>query len=100
MLTQRKGAWPWFTTLLLAACLVSSLPGADGLRQMHVGDIMPEFSLADPNGTIFHYGPGRVGVLGIVILQTKQANLERQVADLETLAQTLKCRSGPSIAWA
>lgn len=95
MSTQRSHVLPWLAVGLCAACLASSLLGEDALRQMHVGDIMPEFSLADPNGTVFRYGPGRSGVLGIVILQTKQANLERLVADLETLAETLKAQIGP-----
>lgn len=95
MLAQRSIVWPWFTAFLLAAGLASSLPAADILRHMHVGDTMPEFSLADPNGTMFDYGPGRSVVLGIVMLQTKQANLERLVADLETLVQTLQAQLGP-----
>jgi hypothetical protein len=94
MLTQRRSAWAWFATFLFTVCLVSSLPGADGLRHVQVGDTLPEFSLVDPNGRIFHYGPGRPVVLGIVVLQAKQGNLERLVADLETLARTLKAQSG------
>ena len=94
MLAQRSSAWPWRTAFLLVALLASSLPAESSLRHLHVGDPMPAFSLADPNGTIFNYGPRRSGVLGLVILQAKEANLERLVADLETLARTLPAQIG------
>jgi len=94
MLTQRNRALPWSVTFFFVACLASALPGQDALRQMRVGDTMPEFSLPDPNGTVFRYRQGRAAVLGVVVLQAKQGNLERLVADLEILAQTVKSEPG------
>jgi Tfp pilus assembly protein PilF len=69
------------------------LPGQEGLRKVRVGDPMPEFSLPDPNGTVFHYTHGPARVLGVVILQATQSNLPRLVDDVETLAQTLKAET-------
>jgi hypothetical protein len=94
MWTQRKSAWPWSMTFLFLVCSVSALPGEDALRQMHVGETLPEFSLPDPNGKVFHYKQGQASVLGVVVLQARQGSLERLVADLEILVQTLKSETG------
>jgi hypothetical protein len=59
-----------------------------------VGDLMPEFSLPDPNGGQFHYRHGQTRVLGVVILQVTQNNLSRLLADLDVLAETLKSQPG------
>jgi tetratricopeptide (TPR) repeat protein len=93
MLTQRKGALPSAMAFFLAASVASSLPAAESLRRVHVGDAMPEFALSDPNGTVFRYPQGQAAVLGIVVLQAKQNHLERLVSDLEVLTQTLKAQT-------
>ena len=94
MLTQRGSALPWSATFLFLVCSMSALAGEETLRQVHVGDTMPEFSLPDPNGTVFHYQQGQASVLGVVVLQAGQGSLERLVADLEILVQTLKSETG------
>ncbi len=76
--------------LVVTFCAAGRLFGQEGLRKVHVGDPMPEFSLPDPNGTVFQYTHGPARVLGVVILQATQSNLPRLIEDLETLAQTLK----------
>jgi tetratricopeptide (TPR) repeat protein len=94
MLVQRTSAWLWFVSFLMAGGMTSLLPGEEALRQVHVGDTMPAFSLADPNGTVFRYRPEKATVLGVIVLQAKQSNLERLMTDLEMLAQTLKAETG------
>jgi Flp pilus assembly protein TadD len=94
MWKQRVGALPWSATFLFLICSASALAGDGALRQMHVGDPMPEFSLPDPNGKVFHYKQGQASVLGVVVLQARQDNLERLVADLEILVPTLKSETG------
>jgi len=94
MWKQRSSALPWFAISLFLVGSVSAWAGEGALRQMHVGDTMPEFSLPDPNGTVFHYKQGQASVLGVVVLQARQGNLERLVADLEILVQTLKSETG------
>jgi Flp pilus assembly protein TadD len=94
MLTQRSSALQWSATFLFVVCSVSALPGEEALRHMRVGDTMPEFSLPDPNGTVFRYKQGQAAVLGVVVLQARQSNLERLVADVAILVQTLKSETG------
>ncbi len=94
MRAQRSMASWWYVALAAMACLTTLLSGQEGLRQVHVGDPMPEFSLSDPNGTAFHYTHGQARVLGVVILQATQSNLTRLLADLEILAETLKSETG------
>ncbi|MCU0914045.1 MAG: tetratricopeptide repeat protein [Planctomycetes bacterium] len=93
MLTHRQRALPSYPALFVAAALASSLSGADGLRRLHVGDLMPEFTLSDPNGSVFRYPQESARVLGVVVLQAKQNHLDRLVADLEVLAPTLKVQT-------
>jgi tetratricopeptide (TPR) repeat protein len=55
-----------------------------------VGEIMPEFSLADANGIPFVYKHGQARVLGILILQAGQGNTERIMADVKALGRELR----------
>jgi Flp pilus assembly protein TadD len=64
--------------------------GQDGLRHLHVGDAMPEFSLAGPDGTVFRYEHGRERVLGLIILQAGQTHLDRVMADLQDLVPKIR----------
>jgi tetratricopeptide (TPR) repeat protein len=94
MLTQRRSA-PWRpAAFILAACLAAPSFGGEGLRQVHVGDAMPEFKLADAKGTTFDYRHERARVLGVVILQAGQNHLERLIADVEALAEKLRSEAG------
>ena len=94
MVLQRNWRHRWLVGgLLTAVWLVVPLPAQEGLRRVHVGDTMPEFSLADANGTSFHYKHQQTRVLGLVILQAGQGHLERLVTDVEALAQTLRAQA-------
>jgi len=91
MFAQKNGTRLWRpVTLVLAACLASSLAGQEGLRRIHVGDPMPEFSLSDVNGTTVRYDGKEARPLGIVILQAGQSQRERLVTDIEALVQKLR----------
>lgn len=92
MLTQRKRTPWWSLTLVLIAGMASALPGQDGLRQWHVGDVMPEFSLTDPNGPTFKYEHGPSRVLGVIVLQAGQTHLDRLLTDVEGLVQKLRAQ--------
>jgi len=90
MLKQRGRGWWWLAAFVGAVCLVSFGWGQEGLRRVHVGDTMPEFSLTDARGTAFRYEPKQARVLGILILQAGQTHLQRLVTDLEVLLQKLR----------
>ena len=77
-------------TVVLVACLASSLAGQEGLRRIRVGDTMPSFSLSDVNGTTTHYDGKEARPLGIVILQAGQSQRERLVMDIEALVQKFR----------
>lgn len=81
--------------LAVVLCAAGRLPAQEGLRKVHVGDLMPEFALPDPNGTVFQYTHGPARVLGVVILQATQSNLARLVEDMEILAPTLQSGTAP-----
>lgn len=89
MWVQRRTV-PWSVILAVLLCAVGRLSAQEGLRKVHVGDPLPEFSLSDPNGTAFRYPREPARVLGIVVMQATQSNLARLVEDMETLAQTLR----------
>ncbi len=90
MLKLRGRGWWWLAAFVGAVCLVSFGWGQEGLRRVHVGDTMPEFSLTDARGTSFRYEHQQARVLGILILQAGQTHLQRLVTDLEVLLQKLR----------
>ena len=89
MLTQRNRTGWWPLALIFLAGTGPALSGQDGLRQWHVGDVMPEFSLSDPNGPAFKYEHGQARVLGVIVLQAGQTHLDRLLTDVEGLIQKL-----------
>lgn len=93
MLAQRSNTPWWFAAFIAAICLLSPLPGQEGLRRIRVGDTMPEFSLTDVYGAAFRYEHKQARVLGIVILQAGQNHLDRLVTDTELLVQKLRLDS-------
>ncbi len=93
MLAQRNHKLKWLGVLLVAIGLGSPLRAQEGLRRVHVGDVMPEFTLADANGTSFQYPSPPARVLGLVILQAGQNHLERLVTDVDTVVQTLRAQA-------
>ncbi len=68
------------------------MPGQEALRQWHVGDVMPEFSLTDPNGPTFKYEYAQTRVLGVIVLQAGQTHLDRLLKDLEGLVEKLRAQ--------
>ncbi len=90
MLKQRGRVPPWPAALIGVIFLVSPGWCEEGLRRVHVGDTLPEFSLTDARGTAFRYEHKQARVLGILILQAGQTHLERLVTDMETLLQKLR----------
>jgi Tfp pilus assembly protein PilF len=72
---------------------LSPLLGQEGLRRIHVGDTMPEFSLAGVDGAMFRYEHKQTRVLALVLLGTGQNHLERVVTDMEAVAQTLRSQT-------
>ncbi len=81
---------PWFMLLACGAFLASSGWAAEGLRRIHVGQTMPEFSLTDAEGGTFRYQHERAQVLAIVIVQAGQKNLNRIAMDIESLVEQLR----------
>ena len=90
MLKQRGRGSQWLAALVGVVCFVAPGLGQEGLRRVHVGDTMPEFSLTDARGTAFRYEHKQARVLGILILQAGQTHLDRLVADVEVLLQRLR----------
>jgi len=90
MLKLRGRVLRWLTALVGVICLVSPGWGQEGLRRLHVGDTMPEFSLTDARGTAFRYEHKQARVLGVLILQAGQTHLGRLVTDMEVLLQKLR----------
>jgi hypothetical protein len=95
MCTQRDRTRWWLLTLILLIGLGPALPGQDGLRQLHVGDRMPEFSLSGPEGATFKYEHGQTRVLGIIVLQAGQTHLDRLLTDLDDLIPKLRAHGVP-----
>ncbi|MCL5280207.1 MAG: tetratricopeptide repeat protein [Planctomycetes bacterium] len=91
-----RGGGEWLLALASVICLVSPGWGQEGLRRVHVGDTMPEFSLTDARGTVFRYEHKQARVLGILILQAGQTHLQRLVTDLEVLVQKLRVETLPT----
>jgi len=83
----------WFLTLTCAAAWGAASSGEDALRQLHVGDPMPAFSLRGSHGAVFQYGPGPARVLALVVVQAGQTHLERLLTDVEGLARKLHAQA-------
>ena len=90
MLKQRGRVSRWLAALVGVVCFAAPGWGQEGLRRVHVGDTMPEFSLTDARGTAFRYEHTQARVLGILILQAGQTHLQRLVTDMEVLLQKLR----------
>jgi hypothetical protein len=90
MLKQRGRGWWWLAAFVGVVCLIAPSWGQEGLRRIHVGDTMPEFSLTDARGTAFRYEHTQARVLGVLILQAGQTHLQRLVIDMEVLLQKLR----------
>lgn len=92
-MNQRKNSCGCLV-LALVSCLAVSPVGHARLRHVHVGDTMPPFSLTGAGGTTFNYDHRRARALGVVVLQPKQSNLQRVLADIATVVETLRASGG------
>lgn len=59
------------------------------LRKAKVGDVMPEFSLADSTGATFVYKHGGGKVLVLAFLPTLQSRYERATADMQAVVENM-----------
>ena len=55
-------------------------------RRVKIGDKMPEFSLADPNGVEFAYRHNGKRVLVVVFMSASQKQSTHAIADIENLS--------------
>ncbi len=91
MFTRKRTVRSWrLLPLVLVVCVAASLAAEEALRRIHVGDLMPAFSLPDVNGTMVRYDGKEERPLGIVILQAGQSQRDRLVTDIEALVQKLR----------
>ncbi len=92
MLIQQNAIRWWSLMPLFLAGMGPALLGQEALRQWRVGDVMPEFSLSDPNGPTFKYEHTQTRVLGVIVLQAGQMHLDRLLKDLEGLVEKLRAQ--------
>jgi tetratricopeptide (TPR) repeat protein len=71
------------------------VPSQAKSRKIKVGEKMPEFSLADPNGMVFAYRYNRNRVLAITFLSANQKQSERAVVDIEKILRDLGSKVEP-----
>jgi len=80
----------WLVVLIGTICGLAPLLGQEGLRRIHVGDTMPEFSLTNKDGTTFRYEHKQARVLGLVLIGSGQTHLERLATEIEIVVQKLQ----------
>jgi Tfp pilus assembly protein PilF len=80
----------WLAVLIGTICCLSPLLGQEGLRRIHVGDTMPEFSLVNTDGTMFRYEHKQARVLGLMLVGAGQTHLERLATEIEIVVQKLQ----------
>jgi len=83
------------TFALMAHIMLVAVPSQAKSRKIKVGEKMPEFSLADPNGIVFAYRYNRNRVLAITFLSANQKQSERAVVDIEKILRDLGSKVEP-----
>ncbi|MFH1883041.1 MAG: tetratricopeptide repeat protein [Planctomycetota bacterium] len=83
------------TFALMAHIMLLAVPSQAKSRKIKVGEKMPEFSLADPNGMVFAYRYNRKRVLAITFLSANQKQSERAVVDIEKILRDLGSKAEP-----
>jgi tetratricopeptide (TPR) repeat protein len=83
------------TFFLMVQVMLLAVPSQAKLRKIKVGEKMPEFSLADPNGNVFAYSYNRKRVLAITFLSANQKQSESAVVDIEKILIDLHSKTEP-----
>jgi tetratricopeptide (TPR) repeat protein len=83
-----------FAVTLFMQVFLPAAPGRADLRNVKLGDKMPEFSLPDSKGDTFTYKHGRDKVLALAFLPTTQRRIERELTDIETLIENIQENTG------
>ena len=82
-----------FVLLVFVVSLVA--PARGQLRRVKIGDKMPEFSLADPNGVEFAYRHNGKRVLVVAFMSASQKQSKHAIADIEKVVKELKAKAEP-----
>ena len=87
---QRRSLTGVFAVTLFMQIFLPAAPGRAELRNVKVGERMPEFSLPDSKGGTFTYKHGRDKVFALAFLPTSQRRIERELTDIETLIESIQ----------
>ena len=90
---ERKTSKNLLGTLVFAILTQMLLPAVQGqseLRNVKVGEEMPEFSLPELNGNTFTYKHNRNKVVVLTFLPTSQRRMGRAITDIETMIKDLQ----------
>lgn len=85
LLRVKNSLFGIFISVLTANIVLSPAPGQAKLRKLKVDDKMPEFSLAELNGTTFSYKHNRKRVLLIAFLSANQQQSKDAAADIKQI---------------
>jgi hypothetical protein len=97
-LLPKRNLFGFLTIIFVLHTAFSAVPAQAQLRNIKVGDKMPEFALSiltvpsdsnDSNEVVFTYKHYRKRVLGLVFLSTDQKQSQRAVADIEKIVKEL-----------
>jgi tetratricopeptide (TPR) repeat protein len=95
LLRLKKSLLGILTFALIVHVMLPAVPSLAKLRKIRVGDKMPEFSLADPNGIVFAYRHNRKRVLAVIFLSPNQKQSERAVVDINRIHRDLRSKAEP-----
>jgi Tfp pilus assembly protein PilF/peroxiredoxin len=90
---ERKTSKNLLKTLVFVILTQMFLPAVQGqseLRNVKVGEEMPEFSLPELNGNTFTYKHDRNKVVVLTFLPTSQRRMERAITDIEIMIKDLQ----------
>lgn len=85
----------WLTAIASIVFFAATTIAREGLRRVHVGETMPEFTLTGPGPETFRYEHERSRVLGVIVLQAGQSNSQRIGSDVEAIIKHLRVE-GPA----
>lgn len=88
--TPRRSLPTIFTFMLLMLIFLSAVPGRAALRNVKVGEKMPEFSLPVLNGGTLTYKHNQGRVLVFVFLPTSQSRIERAITDMDAVVEDIR----------
>jgi hypothetical protein len=97
-LLPKRNLFGFLTIIFVLHAAFPAVPAQAQLRNIKVGDKMPEFSLPllavpsspnDPNEVVFTYEHNRERVLGLVFLSANQKQSQSTAADIEKIVKEL-----------